>query len=773
MHQLTTPKPVSHRLRVTRLAGVLAAVAIAAQAAMPGVVTAGGMSPNHLQLTSLASPAGTDGPQLKPLQIVVLVDESGSLSDTDVAGEKDAANLIVRGELSPASTVSVLGFGSSNGPGQKAIDPVCGDGRPLSEAREETSQCVATVHRRTEAEGNNTDFISALNESAHYLLKPDTPRIIFILTDGKLQVPDSNNYPGSTAAQKQDAAQAQLPLILGRLRDQGIQVWPLGFGTQIDEPQLRQLAEGAAGPTCPQKTDQPRQTIIKDSQQLLETIGDVFSRASCDGPTKFVDKPLSSGADAELNVEIPQTATDGKIIVYKRNPNVKVTYFPPGSQTQTPTNGDMNGSTYSLDGDQTDTESLSVTNPNPGKWTIKLKSPANAPDVVVAATAVFQAAIQAVLIPDPRRPHPGALLDVTLRLYSRRGNISDHNLLDQLDFSAVLSGPGFAPLPVSLSDPAQDGVYAGSVAVPTNAAGDLTVTGSVAGPGVSGDTRTATVTVLPLGAESPLEGQVRLLDEGDDVTPGTALQGEVVLTNRTGRPQALNLGVRDSAPGTSLAVSPDVLTFDESPTSRVPFTLMFDKDTSLGPNGATLELVDGNTTVITQINVVRTVRTPTGKLWHEILGYWWLLLIAAFIAIAGIAGASFFRRSRSRAMSMRGVTIDLVDMHGVVSQLRARANTSETFPFVIQGTSLEHPSAENALAPRHMLAKKRNAYEYTNGEGERLPVRANNSVPLTEDLELRFRERGSKVRPEPPASSPGRANRPEDTAESLNSSFWD
>ena len=72
-------------------------------------------------------PAGAreDPPTLPPMQVVVLVDESGSLSDADVVREREAARTIAFSVLAPDSVLSVVGFGSSNGPGQSAVDVVC------------------------------------------------------------------------------------------------------------------------------------------------------------------------------------------------------------------------------------------------------------------------------------------------------------------------------------------------------------------------------------------------------------------------------------------------------------------------------------------------------------------------------------------------------------------------------------------------------------------------------------------------------------------------
>src|SRR5215510_2055852 len=60
------------------------------------------------------------GPQ--PVRAVILVDESKSLNASDVDRERDAAAQIAQSELSTQSQIAIVGFGSSNGPGQSAVN---------------------------------------------------------------------------------------------------------------------------------------------------------------------------------------------------------------------------------------------------------------------------------------------------------------------------------------------------------------------------------------------------------------------------------------------------------------------------------------------------------------------------------------------------------------------------------------------------------------------------------------------------------------------------
>jgi hypothetical protein len=110
--------------------------------------------------------AREDPPTLPPMQVVVLVDESGSLSDDDVIREREAARTIAFSVLAPQSEISVVGFGSSDAPGQSAVHVVC---KPTvlagEQDRDSLAECIDDLHRRKPEEGADTDHAAALKQA--------------------------------------------------------------------------------------------------------------------------------------------------------------------------------------------------------------------------------------------------------------------------------------------------------------------------------------------------------------------------------------------------------------------------------------------------------------------------------------------------------------------------------------------------------------------------------------------------------------------------------
>src|SRR6266536_59476 len=173
--------------------------------------------------------------EVLPIRIVVLVDESGSLTSAAVAEERRAAALIGLSELSTRSQVAVIGFGSSNGPGQSAVDEVC----PLTDlsdvqARQSIADCVQSIRPRKTHEGADTDHAAAIRAALDIFGQADPLKrapVAFLLTDGVLDVHNSPAYGPDPASRNREAQQQLDHEILPDAKRAGVQIWPLGFGS--------------------------------------------------------------------------------------------------------------------------------------------------------------------------------------------------------------------------------------------------------------------------------------------------------------------------------------------------------------------------------------------------------------------------------------------------------------------------------------------------------------------------------------------------------------
>ncbi|MGH8571964.1 MAG: vWA domain-containing protein, partial [Gammaproteobacteria bacterium] len=444
---------------------------------------------------------------VKPVDIVVLVDESGSISLADLEREREAASLIAQGEFAPDSVISIVGFASEDGPGQSPVDVVC----PPTEVgtaqdRQFLSDCVGRLERRAENEGNGTDHAAALGQALNYLTGPDSagrPKIVFLLTDGVLDVSRSPRYGADNVNDRRNvAARAEIETQLGVARQNNVQIWPLGFGN-VDKAQLDRFADGGFQGSCGSNSPSPQAVVVGSSVEVTQQILNAFSAARCAGIGPLDSNQVRPGETIDVTVTIPLIATDGSIIVFKRHPRIGVQYLDPEG-TLAPKSGTAKDSTFQVSGENGQVEALRIVNPIPGEWTVRISSPAGVPPLDVGTTVTYLGAVRVSMTTDPPSPQAGQPVAVSLRLATRNRAIVDADILRGFSFSAELSGDGFAPLQVGefLDNgvgpdvAAGDGVFTGQVTIPATATGALRFVGQVAGVGISGDSREVNTRVV-------------------------------------------------------------------------------------------------------------------------------------------------------------------------------------------------------------------------------------------------------------------------------------
>ncbi len=631
-----------------------------------------GVAATLLPLSTVPGAAQDEPPTLPPLQVVVLVDESGSLGEADVAREIEAASTIGGSTLAPGSEVSVVGFGSSDGPGQSAVHVVCPPTELDSQQkRDSLATCIPALHRRTKQEGDGTDHVAALQQALDFVQAggPDK-KLVFLLTDGKLDVSNSPAW-GDTPQRRNGAAAAKVTEVLADLDSAGAQVWPLGFGN-VDNTALRDFAIGRS---CTPSAADPHEQVVATADQLREVLRTAFSSASCVKYSPIDTGTVPEGGSVDLHVDIPAVASDASILVYKRDPRVQVEYLAPNASEPAPKAG---GSHFEFAGQSTENELVRITDPEPGRWTIHLSS-SDLPAQEVAATVAYQAAVKANLSISPPQPAAGQTVDIDMQIWARNKAVTDPPTLQGLSFVVTLTGDADVPRQqVTLSDADNDGTFTGQLTVPDGASGDLTFTGQVTGIGIGGDTRELATTVQDTAAE--VQAQILFDDNRATVTPGGTVSGTVSVTNNSGQSRQLRLDVADPAPGTALTVEPAAIPAAAG-ASTTRFTLRFGADTTLGPNAATLRLVDtANPDTVVAKRLFATEVSPEPTVLEKLFWLW----IVLGVLLAGVLLFLYTRlRSRREAGRVRGLKVQLSRSGFVLSELEPRDPRATVFGFVL------------------------------------------------------------------------------------------
>ncbi len=630
----------------------------------------------------------------------MLVDESGSETAVSVAQEKQVAATIGQSMLNPASRITVIGFGGVNhvAPNQNPIDVAC---KPTIASGAQNlgylSTCVNSLHRRTEAEGDDTDYAAAFGQAMSYLnpnttygaqSPPGALKVILMMTDGGVDVSrNTQQYGQDWLAGVHQAVNEQLALA----RQDHVQVWTLGMGTDItstDEQYLQYLASNGAQSTCGIK---PHSTLVTNRADALAALNQLYAEAGCMGTS--VSPWISFGGgitNGTLQVTIPAIASDAAISVDRGDPGVQVSFYQP--------NGTLWADSSAISGEGSAVDVLHLTNPAPGTWRMKLTAPPGLQSELVSATAFWQGAVRALITANPPSAQPGQVISVSLSVLGSNGPITDPATIKNLQVGVTVSGTGLAkPTPVAVSNAGENngsgtGVanYTGSFQAP-KATGPLTFTGTAAGYGLYATEIPATVQVgnVPAGFQATVQFPTAV-----SVQAGSDLHGQVVFSNTTGAAKTVRLELGNVSNAIATITSPSgPVTVPAGNPPSVPFTISFGSNSPIGSAWLTVKVVDAANPSIVFANAPLniTVTKPPGF----IAKYLWLI-IGIIVLIALVLLTAFLLRAARRAQ------VDVRSLRAKISrdgeqkgnELKPSGKWSETFPFVIRDENDQHARLE-------------------------------------------------------------------------------
>jgi von Willebrand factor type A domain len=689
--------PVRTRVILTTLGVALSALlaGLPAQAAQAGPVAAG---------------AGPTLANVAILDVVMLVDESGSETSQKVAQEKATAATIAQSMLNPLSRVTVIGFGGVNHvvPNQNPVSVVC---QPTIASGQQNlsylATCVNGLHRRTEAEGDDTDYAAALAEATNYLSPsststPPSPagaiKVILMMTDGAVDVHrDTEQYGTDWQVGEQTAINQQLQLGVA----DGVQVWPLGFGTDIGTgitqqqalAYLNNIAAHGAPAVCDKKhtANQPHATWVNNINDALNELDTLYADAACLG-TGTSQGVVPSGGSRTLTVTIPDIASAAAISVRRPSPFDTVVFIRPDGTVWT------DASAISGTDSNSPVEVLHVsdiTSADVGTWRITITAPKGLTSQLASVTVFWQGAVRAIISATPN-VNPGKPIAVRLAVLGPNGPISDPSTLQSLIVGVTASGdglPGPEQVPVTAAtDPNEAGTYTGTYTAPSQP-GALTITGTAAGYGLYATQVPQTVTV---GTPSHFTA-VPQFPLVSSVEVGNTITGTVIFTNTTGTARQVRLVLIFSGVDATLTSPTGPITVASGNPPSVPFTVAVSKNSPAGNAELVVQAVDPisgqlyDSSAPLQFRVTKPPGFLAKYLW-DIVGV--VILIALFVAFL------LWRRARHRAK------VNVQDLAATLRRggeqkgrdLQAEQKWSEVFSFIIRDE--DTPDPHLAYPPR-------------------------------------------------------------------------
>jgi von Willebrand factor type A domain len=683
---------------------VLAALVAGLLAGLPAVAAPAGVAGGPAGVASAQAGQG----KLAVLDLVFLVDESGSETPQKVADEKATVGTIVQSLLNPDSRVTVIGFGGVNhvAPGQVPTDVACVPTIASGAANlGYLSTCVSKLHRRTEAEGDDTDYAAALAQAMSYLspsstATPASPagaiKDILMMTDGAVDVHrDTQQYGSDWQLGEQTAINQQL----SAAKAAGVQFWPLGFGTDIGnvdgtnitEPSalsyLNSMARQAAPSVCgaARAAVQPHATWVNNPDDALNAVDQLYADASCAGEN-FAQGSLAGGQSTTLSVTIPQIASAAAISVARGTPAVMVTFQPPS--------GPALSNSPDMSGQDSPVEVLhlsNITQADVGTWKIRLTAPPGLASELVRVTAFWQGAVRALTTVSPPNAKLGQQVKVTLDVLGPNGPISDPATLSSMAVGVTATGnglPGTVSVPVTPLSGAP-GEWTGSYTVPSQPT-TLTFTGTAAGYGLYATRVSATVGV---GAQAQDLTATPEFTGGTSVQAGGTITGQVVLTNQTGSAQRVKLVAGVSGATAALTSPSGPVTVPSGRPPAVPFTIAVASDSRTGTALVQVEAVNAATgQVLNTATQGFTVTRPPGFL----AKYWWAILALVVVVILAILAALWRRRVIRDRKNVRGVESTLWrDGEQKGRPLSAEKRYDEVFEFIIIGDDTANPHLDH------------------------------------------------------------------------------
>ncbi|MFF3686910.1 VWA domain-containing protein [Streptomyces sp. NPDC002187] len=745
---------VSAGRALLRTAAVLGSALLLAGLLSPGAGAAPDRPP------AAAPPAASDD----PINYAVAVDESASLDPGDIDREKDAVSAIAVGEPSPKSRMAVFGFASADTADQSPIHEVC----PVTEldvaGRERISECASELRRRERDEGSGTDFISAVRQGVARLTEapgPDVPRVLFLLTDGKLDVEDSYTYRDLDTASRTDAVKRDLRRALKEARDAKVQIWPLGFGSDIDLDALRALAAGGYQTGCKDIPEaEPKAAVVPRAEDVGEALETAFSAARC-----LYREPGDSGRPpTDLKVRVSPLAAVGTIVVSKGDPEVTATYYDPNGKKIS-----QSGPELEFSGRDRAVESLRITRPLAGEWRVHLDAPEGHRDRLARISVLWRGEIRSSISLEKPSPRPGEKTAVRVQLLTRDSVKLEERDLRGISVAGKLTGEGFGQVAIGLADDgdgadtrANDGEFSGTVTVPKKATGALMFSSTVEAVGLSPDNRPYPTRIAP----PTVTFDALLGVPSATVHPGGRVRGYVAVSNRDSTERTVRLALAD-AQGTGLTISPAQVTVRPGTSRNVDFTLDVGSAAELGVPVTDSGLVLGGKVVVAEddavlddasLDITVTPRPSDAEVFWD---KWWPVIIIGTALFAVLLALLLSRRRLRRwQIAPGGLVLELRDAaNRTLGEHKAKAGRGSWYEFELVDAATDSPRIQRRPGGAYAVRRSPDggAVLRSRGQADRT-LRHGDSMTIADGLTLHVAE-GTGRRPARPGRSAVSARR--------------
>jgi hypothetical protein len=361
---------------------------------------------------------------------------------------------------------------------------------------------------------------------------------------------------------------------------------------------------------------------------------------------------------------------------------------------------------------------------------------------------------------DPPSPKPGEEAVIEAVMQTRDDVvIDDSKQLGGVTAAARLAGDGFDPVMVKLHDDGAgpdrkkgDVRFTGSVTVPEDATGALSLTSQMAAPGITGDERPYHTVVT--SGPSPLTATAALDDYS--VHPGGTVEGTLDARNGSGSTHTLRLQLVGRQ-GKSLRVIPSEVRVSAGKTKTVRYRLAFGSRTPVGKAGGRIEVVDttdgGRVVDETPLAAISVTAPPT---WWDM--WWWAVVGGAALALVAAVVAKVRIDAGRTNRDVAGLTLELRKNGLVESTQKTRRGSSFEFTVDTGGPRPRLSASRSGAGGAYRLTRDRSGGVQIRPPRGKQHSCTGNTLSLGNGFELTLRGGKLSSSAGAAAKSPGRTN---------------
>jgi Mg-chelatase subunit ChlD len=371
---------------------------------------------------------GAQGQQ--SISVVLVIDNSGSMAQTDPAGLRFAAGSQLVDLLEDGDEIGLVLFADD--------DAVL---VPLTRVADAASKDAIKMQLTPVVPAGNTNMRAGLETGLAELRKgSNSTRFAIFLTDGELHPPDWPNF----SAQGQEAERNAVLALAASFGEEKWGLFPVSLASAVEPQFLRQLAEGGGG----------LYREAPEASQLTLVFQEIFSAKKLDTFEVLFSDCLA--ADEERSVTFPVhrfVSTLSLFVTYSTDLRPAVTVAGPDEQRVTRTGGDDRYDAFSIE------------DPARGTWTVAI---AGAPEgescVTISSTPRNLLEVTWLRPPPVLSVKPGEPLEVDVRLTARDPQTNEETTVDGAEVAVTVTGPEGKSYDETLR-PLGSGEYVGTVSI--------------------------------------------------------------------------------------------------------------------------------------------------------------------------------------------------------------------------------------------------------------------------------------------------------------------